>query len=594
MKSAGKIYLAISIMAIAFLTFNSCRKDENDNITSSSSSITGVTLAGMVVDEANAAVSGATITYNSQTVLTDAYGTFVIENVAASSRIAVSVSKSGYMKTLAAVTTRSNGVNNVRVMMMMPTEQLSFSSGSGQTAAITGGAQIVFPAGGYVTATGSAYTGTVNAAIKYLSPSEANFGRKIPGSDLRGVSSTSQEVVLNSFGMLGVELTGSAGEALQLGAGSIANITMPVDAQQQASAPATIPLWHLDETNGKWLEEGQATKSGNNYIASVGHFSWWNQDVPYPLATLKGKVVDCNNAPMPNIAVTFQITYYSFVFTSYASTDNSGEYNITVPANFVISVQVEGIMNGNIFPSSNILTISPISTNQTFYAPDFEMPCITRIIGTLNNCNQGRANGFVGYNYQGLDVWFYINTGNFDFPAPPNVQLNINAYNALGYASTVATTGNGGTSLTLSPLILCNVSGTQPENSFYITGGGYNNTLILIDTTYAWSNLSSGGISCTIHVNGINNATGLNAGFSLFSPDTFLGNHVVTQLCHVYDPPSWFAADINNTQMNVNLQEVDHFPGGRMRGTFSGTMSDSLSTVNVIISNGKFNVRNNF
>jgi len=65
---------------------------------------------------------------------------------------------------------------------------------------------------------------------------------------------------------------------LQLATGKNATVTFPIATATQSTAPATIPLWFFDETKGMWIEQGSATKTGNTYVGTVSHFTWWNCD----------------------------------------------------------------------------------------------------------------------------------------------------------------------------------------------------------------------------------------------------------------------------------------------------------------------------
>ncbi|MEI2747339.1 MAG: hypothetical protein V9E88_01095 [Ferruginibacter sp.] len=85
-------------------------------------------------------------------------------------------------------------------------------------------------------------------------------------------------LLLTSYAMMAVELESAAGEKLQLKEGSEATLVFAVPAVAQSSAPASIPLWYVDEKIGLWREEGTATKQGNQYTGKVKHFSFWNCD----------------------------------------------------------------------------------------------------------------------------------------------------------------------------------------------------------------------------------------------------------------------------------------------------------------------------
>jgi len=156
---------------------------------------------------------------------------------------------------------------------------------------------MVFPAGAV------AYSGSVRVFANYLNPTDIKLPLFMPG-DLRGISAGGAEQSLSTYGMLAVELRGQADEELQLAVGKEAEITVPIPGTQAADAPASIPLWHYDLDQARWLEEGSAQKSGNQYVGKVKHFSWWNYDASAPSIILSGKVyLDDLQHPMSGVAV---------------------------------------------------------------------------------------------------------------------------------------------------------------------------------------------------------------------------------------------------------------------------------------------------
>ncbi|TMI80101.1 MAG: hypothetical protein E6H10_14335, partial [Bacteroidetes bacterium] len=122
--------------------------------------------------------------------------------------------------------------------------------------------------------TGAAYTGDVSVSTFYLNPADVDFNNYMPGN-LVGLNSGNQQKILQSFGMTSIEMNNAAGEKLQLASGKTAIITLPIPSAMQATAPATIPLWYVDETKGIWKQEGTANKQGSNYTGTVAHFSFW-------------------------------------------------------------------------------------------------------------------------------------------------------------------------------------------------------------------------------------------------------------------------------------------------------------------------------
>jgi hypothetical protein len=115
----------------------------------------------------------------------------------------------------------------------------------------------------------------------------------MPGS-YQARASNGSTTTIESFGALHVELRDPAtGRALNLAAGKTATIRIPL-ASRNPNPPATLPLYHLDEATGVWVEEGSATLVGSGpgayYEGTVRHFSYWNADKPADTIYLDGCV----------------------------------------------------------------------------------------------------------------------------------------------------------------------------------------------------------------------------------------------------------------------------------------------------------------
>ena len=61
-----------------------------------------------------------------------------------------------------------------------------------------------------------------------------------------------------------------------------------------------MPLWYFDEQKGMWVEEGVATKQGNQYVGTVNHFTDWNCDIPSEWNTVITGRILCNGAGVPD------------------------------------------------------------------------------------------------------------------------------------------------------------------------------------------------------------------------------------------------------------------------------------------------------
>ena len=147
-------------------------------------------------------------------------------------RCVLEFTKAGFFKRMHGFIASGNTVNYVRIVLLSNTPTQNFSSSTGGTFTLPDNSSVVFQPNSFVTANGSAYTGTVNLAVKHLSPDETSFGFMIPGGDLLGKDLDNKDVALYTYGMLGVELTGSSGEALQLAAGTSATLTSSIAASR--------------------------------------------------------------------------------------------------------------------------------------------------------------------------------------------------------------------------------------------------------------------------------------------------------------------------------------------------------------------------
>lgn len=372
------------------ILFFSCQKDlslENaggsiqppDLSTKISSSV-----SGFVTDENNTAVMGATVQFGTSNITTDKYGYFEAKNVQVVKEAAVvTVIKPGYFKGIKTYMARQGKAAFFRIKLIPKTTVGNINGGSGGTVSLANGLSIKLPAAAVVNAaTNTAYTGTVNVAAYWINPEAADLNQIMPG-DLRGINTQGSLKLLETFGMAAVELTGAAGELLQIAAGKKATLTLRIPPSLSASAPASIPLWFFDEAKGLWKEEGSAVKTGNTYVGEVSHFSFWNCDVPANYVQFDCTLKNSAGDPLPYTLV--KITVVGTNNYRFGNTDSSGYVAGLVPANSNLIMEV--------FPSFNCInpaysqTFATTNTNISLGA--ITIPTATYIAtiqGTVTNC----------------------------------------------------------------------------------------------------------------------------------------------------------------------------------------------------------------
>ncbi len=96
-------------------------------------------------------------------------------------------------------------------------------------------------------------------------------------------------------------MTDADGKPLNMAPGQKATIEFLITEEQRPGAPAEMPLWHFDEVAGLWMESGTVRKEGLTYRAEVGHFSWWNCDVPFSAGHIEGNVPSIATAVLAQV-----------------------------------------------------------------------------------------------------------------------------------------------------------------------------------------------------------------------------------------------------------------------------------------------------
>jgi hypothetical protein len=353
-------------------------------------------VSGIVLDETNAPIANAVVTSGTATTTTNTNGMFIFQNISLSKENGnVTVVKAGYFKGIRSFKTTEGKNHTVRIQLMQRTLSGTVNAAAGGTITSNGGATIIFSANAFVTSTGAAYTGTVSVYSRWIDPTAANLPFVIPG-DLRGVSTTGVENILETYGMVGAELADASGNVLKIATGETATVSFPIPTSLSATAPASIVLWHFDEATARWKENGTATKTGSTYTAQVDKFSFWNVDVPNTnFVNLDYTFINATtNSPL--VSTSTRIKRVSNGTYGYGITNNVGFVSGLVPKNEALVLEVVASSGcGTIFYSQNI---GPFASNTSLGNINVTIPVSQYLTftGTLVNCSATAvSNGFV-------------------------------------------------------------------------------------------------------------------------------------------------------------------------------------------------------
>lgn len=410
---------AVLLMAAASLFIASCQKELSSGFTITETPPDLVTkinsaVSGFVTDEADAPVNGAVVQFGGASASTDKYGYFEIKNVQAVKHAAVvTVIKPGYFNGIKTFIAAQGKSGFFRIKLLPKTNQGNFDAATGGTVTLANGLAVSFPANAVKLASGGAYGGQVNVAAQWLNPASADLNRTMPG-DLRGLDSLGFIKTLTTYGMAAVELTGASGELLQVADGKKATLTFPIPASISGTAPANIPLWSFNETLGLWKQEGNAVKSGSNYVGQVSHFSFWNCDVPNNYVQFNCTVKNDDGSAVPGAAVKISVVGDP-QRAGWGYTDSSGYTGGAVPNNSQLLLEVFS----NYSCGTPVYSQAFTTTNQDVSLGIITIPAanVATVSGNVINCTAAPVtNGYIIMLKDGIGYRYEIaSDGSFSF-----------------------------------------------------------------------------------------------------------------------------------------------------------------------------------
>ena len=593
-KHCFKAILFLILLAPIF--FNSCKKDLADPvITSNYSNLTAI--SGLVKNKQGNPIAGVTITASGKTTVTDGNGAFLINEVTYNDRAFVVGSKTGYFNGSVGIKPKKGEITRIEMRMLENAPNFSITPTSVQDLNLSNGAGIRINANSIASPGGGIYTGNLNVAVIHLNPMDADFADITPGADLIGRTINGTERQLESYGMLMVQLTDDSGIELQIAPGNTSTVTMPVPAEMVGNAPATIPLWHFNETSGIWEEEGQATLQGNNYVGTVTRFSTWNCDVPFDRGTVRGRILDCNGQPVEGIKVRIGQTN--------GITDNQGYYERFVPAGVDFSVQVNQPLLGIV---SNTVNVNSIANGQTFEVQNISIPCPAYVSGTITCSTNFPIIGYGAINWNGNSLIGNIEgDGTFRIAVPPTGEnASLTVVNSLsGFSETLTVTfplvaggiTNAGAFDVCENTSPTNPSGNNLLQSFVINGDGFTNQTITISSVPI--------TSFAIYTVSDNTTIGIAAGdqgnsITLSFPGNNIGNFDVTNNDVVFSYTVGSNSYFTDDNFTINVTQYSNV-GGKIKGNFSGDakrvffnqVTQTVDEFPVTITNGIFELQRN-
>lgn len=294
-------------------------------------------LTGIVIDAYGQSLANVVVSVlgSDVTAETDASGRFKLENLEVSARTIVNFRKPAYARASTPVEIQDGVENNVIQRMAVVDHVFDFNASDGHVFTDEK-FKLELPSSNVVDSDGNNYDGSVVVEITIFDlVSDFNGGNELlatPG-DFTAVDAAGEDKVLESFGMVQVNLTTPSGLDLQLG-NTAAPIRLPVqNLEEPPQVGDEIAAWSYNETTGKWVEEAIGTvvefEGDLVWEFQAPHFSTWNCDRPISThGCLTGNVTDSQGNPRGGATVrAVGITYIS---TTTARTNQDGSFCLEV------------------------------------------------------------------------------------------------------------------------------------------------------------------------------------------------------------------------------------------------------------------------
>lgn len=463
-----KIIYSISTLILLTL-LSACREDGYiDTVTSSTPEIENITFAeakinGVVLNTRYEPVEEALVQWGESTGMTDKNGAFSLNGIVSSQHASLQVRKDGYFIANKVLQTISG--EDILTSVTLVERELSgvIDAESGGTIETNQGGKIEFT-GGFEKMDGTRYEGEVEVYAFYLHPSRGNFQEIMPGNQM-AVNLENERQVLESYGMLNVELQDPAGNVLQIS--QEATITSPVPDELMASAPTSIPLWYYDVEDDYWKEEGEAILDGDKYIGKVNHFTWWNCDVPRDFIFLEGTISQIRGEYWDH---EVRLTINSTGTSAVTSVSEQGTFSGFVPKDEIMLLEIINICGDVVYSD----LIGPFSVDVVLP----EIVIDTQILnwnifsGRLLNCDGDPVrNGYISIVYSGFTKLLFVDEdGSFSTTLPDCINSNL-VYTGVDLAtlkSTIASQVYFNADLNLNQIRVCEDIGGR----FFMNLGG--------------------------------------------------------------------------------------------------------------------------
>ncbi len=367
-----------------------------------------LTFSGVVTDNNYYPLKGVKVSIENYQFITSETGSFLFDELEfAQKKAMIYFEKENYYRNSVCISNPEE-INQIQIALI-PHGKTDDGFGSGALVSVANGGEIRISDGStLILPPGSINSGddNVNANFSLIPSNDYSFGLLAPGEHLKGLNQNGEEIILNAYALMFIELADSKAE---VNLKSDASIKIAIEEQDRPYMPEEMEMYSYNIENGLWQFESYAKNQGDHYLAYTSHFSSWISGISVSqTATVKGRVIDRSGRPIKGQVVR--------VFQTKAVTDNQGNYKAEVPANqkFVLGMNYKGF--------EIRMEAGPLA-NKEVLEMDLSVPPMTMISGVITGCEgqniSGQANltwGEPEFSNQ------YTKDGNFELSIPSAVK----------------------------------------------------------------------------------------------------------------------------------------------------------------------------
>jgi Carboxypeptidase regulatory-like domain len=535
---------------------------------------------GKVLDENGEPVAGARVSVYDASTTTNQNGLFELKYTKAPKGSAlITVEKNGYFIGSSMSGNTSGGTQYVRVTMLAKGPSKTVDASAGGSLDYSNGMKITIAPNTLRRADGSLYSGQADVFARWIDPTDPELGAIMPGA-LMARDEAHKELVLATFGMVALDLKGSAGESLILQNEETVAVEIPIPPDLLGEAPTEIPLWYFDLEEERWLLKGACHKSGTGtaYICNVTGNGYWNCDIALEPICLSGTFYQSDSTPALYTKVIVEDLTDNFIYWGY--TNLEGFFCGSVPKGAPLKITILDLCN-NVLYTANIGPFSVDTDLGDIYLTQTLQQFFIHVSGQLNDCAGAPVTlGQIAVQYPGKIRLYSLSTpGVFGFDLALNCiefpELQVTGYDLTTFKSTPVKYHSDDSDVDFGVLTTCE----DPADYIHllVDGNAFNAAPTRF---YLKNNVSTNWMVLE----------GLTTGgkFSIELRDfTGVGSYSVNAFFHLLDNPDapiYPSLDAASPDIQVNVSASDSL---FISGTMSGTAYDLLNIPHTISSDFK-------